>query len=152
MTLTLMEGAIDALYNYINSNIAAKLVSINARYTDTLTAPEKYYKGELPAATPEKISLCLRGSSFQPKLQRAATLDVLYNVDLILFIGESNVERRFLMLSRYTVALVEMLRSAQTTSYIIRLGGPVRLTESIEAPPFLQGMIIPVIMETAETY
>ena len=152
MTLTLLEAAVDAVNDYIETNMPAKVVDLNTRYSDALPDIKAYYPGEFPQRVPENPSVCVRGSGFTPKIQRAANMEITYGIDVVIFVGGDDIERRFRMLCRYTVGLVELLRAAQTAAYHIRLGGQVRMTEAMVTPDFLQGFIIPIAVDSAETY
>ena len=152
MTLQLLEAAVDAVADYLEANMPAKLLTLNTRYSDTLPSIVTYYKGELPQRVPESPSIVIRGSGFTPVLQRAVNIELTYNIDVIVFVGSDDAERRFRMLCRYVVGLVELLRQAQTAAYRIKIAGPVRMTESMATPDFLQGFIISLDVEAVESY
>ena len=152
MTLALLEAATDAVKNYLAANMTAKVAALNTRYSDTLADIKTYYVGELPNRIPESPSVVVRGSGFTPTMQRATNMEMTYAIDVVVFFGSDDTERRFRVLCRYVVGLVELLRQAQTAAYHIKLAGPVRMTESMATPDFLQGFIISLAVESAETY
>lgn len=151
MTLGLLEPAVDLVADYIEDNIAAKVISLNTRYSDTLPDVAAYYRGELPARTPASPSVCVRGSGFAPGIERAANVELTYALDVVIFVGHNDPQRRFDMLCRYTVGLVELVRAAQTPTYRIRLSGNARMTEVLTTE-FLQGFIIPFAVKTTESF
>lgn len=152
MTIQLTEHAADAIKAYLASNMAAKVTALNLRYTDTLPNIVTYYVGELPQRLPESPSICVRGSGFTPKLQRAGSIEIVSNIDVLVLVGLDDAERRWRMLCRYVVGIVELMRVAQTAGYIIRISGNVRLTEPMENPDFLQGFLVPLSVESTESY
>lgn len=153
MTLNLLEGAINALYTYISSNIATKVAALNTRYSSSLVVPKVYYKGNYPMATPEYPSLVILGTGWTPKVQRLNSLHLTNNITLIVFWGDDDAEARFLYLARYALGLTEMLQAGESSmGYHVSLGGPVVLTDNMNTQPFLQAIMIPVNMEQIETY
>lgn len=152
MTLGLLEAATTAVQSYIEANMPAKVADLNARYSDTLAAIATYVTGELPSRLPATPAIVVRGSGFTPTIQRAANMEIMYQIDVVLFVSHDDPERRWTMICRYVIGLVELLRLAQTAAYRIRLSGAARLTEAIEAPDFVQGFIIPLAVDTAESF
>ena len=72
------------------------------------------------------------------------------NITIIVFVGDDNVENRFRRLARYTVGIVELLRTAKDNiSYVVKLAGQAAITEPMNTQPFLQGYTIPVTLEKA---
>jgi hypothetical protein len=154
MTLRLLEGAVDALSTYLQTNYAAKVLALNARYGGTLVeAPKAYYLGNMPTSTPESPSVVIHGGAWTPKAQRVQNLHVSNDVSIVVFIGDDNVENRFRKLCRHMLGIVEMLQAGEASmAYNIKLVGPMALTEPMNTQPFLQGMILPILLEQMETY
>ncbi len=155
MTIQLIETAVDALKAYLEAQMPAKITALNTRYggTITLEAIKTYYSGNMPASTPESPSIVVHGGGFVPKEQRLASLMLANNITIIVFVGDDNVENRFRRLARYTVGIVELLRTAKDTiGYVVKLAGPADITEPMNTQPFLQGYTIPVTLEKAEEY
>ena len=154
MTLELLEGAVDAVADYIEANMAAKVVTLNTRYADTLlTAPVNYYRGSLPISTPESVSVVFHAEDWTPGDQRVANLQSVNNIVIVIFVGDDNVENRFRKLCRYGLGITELLRTGESTmGYIIRLRGPMALSEPLNTQPFLQAMTMPISLHAMETY
>lgn len=155
MTIELIEAAVDDLKAYLEAQMPAKITALNTRYGGaiTLESIKTYYTGNMPTATPESPSIVVHGGGFTPKEQRLASLMLANNVTIVVFVGDDNVETRFRKLARYTVGIVELLRTAKDSiAYVVKLSGPVDITEPMNTQPFLQGMTIPVTMEVMENY
>ena len=154
MTLKLLEGAVDALSAYLQENYAAKVLELNARYGDALVeGPKKWYLGNMPLSTPESPSVVIHGGDWMPKEQRKVNLHVSNGVSLVVFIGDDDVEGRFRKLCRHALGIIEMLQAGEASmAYVVKLVGPMALTEPMNTQPFLQGMILPILLEQMETY
>jgi hypothetical protein len=154
MTLILLEGAIDALSVYLQANYAAKVAALNLRYGGTLVEePKKWYLGNMPLSTPESPSVVIHGGDWMPKAQRKASLHVSNAVSLVVFVGDDDVENRFRKLCRHALGIIEMLQAGEASmAYVVKLVGPMALTEPMNTQPFLQGVILPILLEQMETY
>jgi hypothetical protein len=154
MSLNLLEGAVDALSAYLQANYAAKVAALNLRYGGTLVEePKKYYLGNMPTSTPESPSVVIHGGAWSPKAQRLVNLHVANDISLVVFIGDNDVEDRFRKLCRHMLGIIEMLRTGEASmAYNVKLVGPMALTEPMNTQPFLQGIILPILLEQMETY
>lgn len=156
MTLKLLENAVDAIDTYLEANMAAKVAALNTRYGDTMLVDiKRWYVGGIPASVPESPSVAIHGSSWTPKVQLMAKagLQITNDISLVVFVGDDNIEDRFRKLCRYVLGLVELLNAGETSiGYNIRFNGTVALSDSMVASPFLQSMILPVLLEQAENY
>jgi hypothetical protein len=154
MTVYLLEKAVDQLDSYLEANVAAKITDLNTRYTDdTLPSIAHWYKGSLPLVIPENPSAVIHGNSWTPVDQRADNLHLVNRVDLIVFHGHDDVEKRFRRLCRYILGFLEMCRTGESTiGYRITVAGQVTLTDAMTTAPFMAGMILPLNLEQIETY
>jgi hypothetical protein len=153
MTLTLLEGAVDALHTYLAAAMAAKVISLNTRYSDTLPNIKTWYKGNTPISSPEFPSVALVGTGWTPKRQMAAALHVENEISLIVFYGHNDLEVRFDRLCRYAIGLIELCAAGEATlGYTVHFRGRVAVTDVLEAQPYLQGITIPVILDKAENF
>lgn len=152
MTITLLEPVVDTILDYLVTNMPAKVTSLNSRYADTLPNIAGVYRGELPQRMPVSPSICVRGSGFRPKAQRAANLELQYAIDVIVFVCNDDPERRYEMICRYVVGVLELVNAVQTVSLRIRLSGSSRFTDTSESPDFLQGFIISLVADVTESY
>jgi len=154
MTLNLLEGAINALSTYLQANYAAKVAALNARYGDTLVeVPKAYYLGNMPLSTPESPSVVIHGADWTPKSQGHGILHISNAISIVVFVGDDNVENRWRKLERHALGIIEMLNSGEASmGYNVKLVGPMANTEPMNTQPFLQGKIMPILLEQMETY
>lgn len=152
MTLVLLEASLDYVVDYLESNMDTKVDNLNTRYSDTLPYMQEYYRGEVPLRLPELPCIAARGSGFTPGMQGKTNLEVVHNIDLFIMVGHDDTERRWRMICRYGLGVIELLRVAQSSTYFTRLGGATVLTNTVDAPTFLQGLIIPLAVHSKETY
>lgn len=154
MSLELLEAAIDALQSYLEDNIAAKLDVLDAEYSDfALDDIAFWYKGNMPQAMPKFPSICLHGDGWEPTEQRHVNLLVTNSVDLIVFVGDPDDQRRFKKLCRYARALIELLQEGEATyGYEHFLESRIEISDSLAAPPHLQAVVVPVKLVKLETY
>ncbi len=156
MTIQLLEKAVEDLKAYLVAQMPAKVVALNARYADSITLEDikTYYKGNLPQSTPESPSMALVGTNITPGDQRLAHLMLTNSITIAVFVGDDNVETRFVKLCRYSVGIVELLRTAKDSlsTYVVKLAGTITVTDPMNTQPFLQGITIPVSLAKAEDY
>ncbi len=153
MTLILLEGAITTLHTYLSTNMAAKVANLNTRYSDTMEDIKAWYKGSAPTASPEYPSIAIVGTGWTPKRQMALALHVENEISLVVFYGHDNLETRFNRLCRYAIGLIELCNTgAKGMGYQIHFRDRVTITEVMDANPFLQAAIIPVILDKAEDF
>ena len=153
MTLTLLEGAIDALNTYLTANIMAKVADLNSRYSDDMPDIKIWYLGNTPTAEPEYPTVVIQGIGMLPKAQRALSLQMQNEVNLIVFVGDDDVEVRFRRLCRYALGLIELCNAGEgSMGYHVYFTGAITVTDTMDTQPFLQGIIIPVILEQIEDF
>lgn len=154
MSLELLEAAIDALQSYLETSIAAKLDELDIEYDDfELDNIAAWYEGNMPQAMPAYPSICLHGDGWEPSEQRHVNLLVTNSIDLIVFVGDPDEQRRFKRLCRYARALIELLQEGEATyGYEHFLEGRIEISDSLAAPPHLQAIVVPVKLVRLETY
>ncbi len=153
MTLTLLEAAINALHTYLSTNMAAKVINLNTRYSDTMEDVKTWYRGNMPTAMPEYPSVALVGTGWTPKRQMAVALHVTNEISIVTFYAHDNLETRFNRLCRYALGLVELCNAGEASmGYQVKLLDRVVVTEVMDTQPFLQSVIIPVVLEKAEAF
>jgi hypothetical protein len=153
MTLTALEAAVNALHTYLSTNMAAKVSDLNTRYTDTMASIKIWYKGNLPTVIPEYPSVAIVGNSWTPKRQMAVALHVTNEIRLTVFYGDEDLEVRFNRLCRYALGLVELCHTGEASiGYQVHFKDAIAVTDVLDAQPFIQGIIIPVILEKSEEF
>ena len=149
MALKLIEEAVHQLYDYLNNNLAAKLDELDARYADTVTLPDikTYYQGAMPFNYPEVPSISLVAKQMRAEDgQITSVIEGNNLIDVVVMVGEADLEKRFRLLSRYALGIMELLigNFEATTGYCFYLNGPLEFSEVLNTPDFLQGILIPV--------
>ena len=157
MSLELLEAAITDLSTYLQAGMAAKVIALNAEYDDsvTLTDIAKWYEGNLPTAQPEYPSVCLQGLSWRPEEQTATELFIKNFINVLVFVGDDNDQDRFKRLCRYARGIVELVAEGESSyGYLSKLEGDIVVSDTLNAPPFLQAVVIPISLYplSGETY
>jgi hypothetical protein len=146
MTLSLLEGAISAVRDYLETNIAAKLNALDTEYGDfVLDDVKRWYEGNLPAATPEAPSVALLGVGWKTDERTNEKLYLRNLVSVIVMVGDDDEQRRFAKLCRYARAVVELLIAGETTyGYAVEFTDTIAASETLETTPYLQAITIPI--------
>lgn len=153
MTITALEAAVKALYDYLSANMAAKVTELNTRYSDSMGNIKHWYAGNMPTAEPEFPSVAIVGYGWTPKRQMSVALHITNDIRLVVFYGADDIEIRFNRLCRYAIGLVELCRTGEAAiGYQVHLRETVTITDIMDTQPFLQGIIIPVTLEKSEEY
>ncbi len=156
MTIEMMEAAVDALSTYLQANISAKVVELNARYDDSveLVDPKAWYVGAYPHSIPETPCVALVPQDWTPELQRQANIDGMTRIDIAVFVSGAELEVRFRALARYSVGMVELLKAGKgAIGYSkVMLAGAVALSEVTDTPDFLQAVLVPAALSKTEEY
>jgi hypothetical protein len=153
MTLLLLEGAVNTLHTYLAANMAAKVINLNTRYSDTMEDIKTWYKGNMPISSPEFPSVAIAGSGVVPRVQRALSLHMAAEISLVVFVGHDDIEVRFNRLCRYALGLIELCHTGEhAMGYHVNFLGRITVTDTLETTPFVQGIIIPVTMEQIEDF
>ena len=114
MALTLMEGTIDAVESYLNTNMAAKLDTLDSEYNDGITLDDiqTYYKAET-LAVPELPSIYVIGNRTVPEAEGPTYLKAAHYMTIAVMVGDANTETLRKRLYRHIRAIVEVLRAAR---------------------------------------
>lgn len=154
MTVTYIEGALDALAAYLQANWAAKVSTLATRYSDAgLVDAKAWYLGNLPQEAPEYPSIALVGTGVTPGMQFQEQLEQQHGFTIAIIVGEDNGELRFRRLSRYAVGMLELLQPANGPSgYRTELNGLAQFTDILAEAPYLQSLTLPILMNSLETY
>ena len=156
MTITLIEGAVDALATYLQASISAKVTELNTRYGNDydMVDPVTWYLGAMPHDVPQSPSVALVGLDFTPTDQRAASIDGLNHIDIVVFQDGDQLEDRFRRLARWSIAMVELLKAGKSSMgyYFAQVAGPIALSEVLDTPQFLQAIVVPVQLGMMEEY
>ena len=154
MTLTLIEGAIDALYAYLEANMAGKVTVLNARYADVyvLENIKAWYRGNFPHSLPEHPSIVLEGASWTPRMQKSTDLYGNCVINVVVLYGSDEPEKRFRLLSRYAIGIIELLNAGEASmGYTFKFVAPVTISDTLATPQFLQGVTVPIALEKMES-
>jgi hypothetical protein len=153
-TAPLLEGAIDALDAYVEANMAAKITAINAQYGDSLLeTPKGYYLGNVPQELPESPSICFQGEDWNPEMQNLYRLQVSNDINIFVYVGDTDPTQRFRKLSRWAQALAEMLNEGEASyGFTHSYRGRVALSDTLRSPSFLQAVMMPVSLKKTESY
>ncbi len=154
MTLTLIEGAIDALYTYLEANMAAKVAALNLRYADayTLESIKAWYRGNFPHSLPEPPAIVLEGANWTPRMQKSTDLYGNCIINIVALYGHDDPEKRFRLLSRYAIGIIELLNAGEASiGYTFKFVAPVTISDTLVTPQFLQGVTVPIALEKMES-
>jgi len=155
MTLELLEGALDALYQYLSAGMDSKVAALNARYNDTITLEsiKKWYPGALPFNYPETPSIAISGVKLSPGSQQSPGLFESNNVfNIVVMVGDAEPEVRFRKLCRYALGIVELLLPDDVVEgYEVFFEGDFSLSDVLSTPDFLQAINIPVRLHAFES-
>jgi len=157
MTLGLIEAAVDALHTYLSANFAAKVATLNTRYSDAypLIDVKTWYKGGLPHVFPEVPSACLLGTSVdvRPATMGRASTQVMSRIDILFMVGDDSIEARFRKLSRYALGTLELLQAGEASyGYRHEIPDVLAISDLLTEPQFLQAIRVPVIVRRNESY
>ena len=122
MALVLMEATIDAIKDYLETNMAAKIAALNTEYGDfTLDGIQAYYIAEL-AAIPEQPAILILGDKTDVEREADNYLKGRHTVSVVVVATDQDAEQLRRKLYRYVRAVVELLREARSSvgwGYII---------------------------------
>jgi len=120
MTLALIEGAIDAVKGYLETNIVAKLDILDAEYGDfALDDIKGWYIAEQPSI-PEYPSVFVLGDTTAIIGEGAGWMQASHTLSIICFVGDQDTAQLRRKLYRYIRAMIELLIRARTVlGYVI---------------------------------
>jgi hypothetical protein len=153
MTLELIEKAVGEMRDYLEANLDAKVVVVSARYTGgdaiTLDPIAHWYEGNMPSkAIPKYPAVVVHGQGLHADEMHAGDPKLFnsYYVNVVVLVTDEDDEKRFKKLSRYAVAVIELLPDGESEyGYIHWLEEMIRWTDSVgPAPSFMQAVVIPI--------
>lgn len=117
MTLTLMEGAINAVKNYLDENMAAKLDELDTEYDDgiTLADIEAYYLAET-LAVPKMPAIYVLGDRTEVEAEGPGYMKVAHYMSIAVLVTDPVNETLRKRLYRHIRAIIELLRDARSDS------------------------------------
>lgn len=115
MSLTLMEGSINAVKNYLDTNMAAKLDLLDAEYADSITLDDikTYYLAET-LAIPELPAIYVLGDRTEIEADGPTHVKGAHYISVAILVGDASNEVLRKRLYRYMRAVVELLRAARS--------------------------------------
>ena len=124
MSLTLMEGAVNTIYSYLNTNIAAKLDVLDTEYSDfVLPDIKKWYKAEV-SEVPGFPAIFVLSDSSELVGEGDGWLQMAHYITIGIIATNPNTLKLRQMLWRYTRAVIELIIAARSSvgwAYIIQI-------------------------------
>ena len=115
MTMELIEGAIDALKDYLKSNMAPKLDALDAEYGDfKLANIKEWYVAEL-TAIPSYPAIIILGDATNIPVEGSGWLKGEHDITIACLATDQETERLRRRLYRYIRAVVEVLIASRPT-------------------------------------
>jgi len=153
MTLKLIEDAVTLVADYLEAGIEAKIAEVNLRYADDVVLEDikTWYRGNLPSAFPEFPCAAVVGLTCAPPyVTHGATILVSSNLALVVFDAWADDQERFKRLSRYMLAIIELLLADTTTGYVTYMESAYAFDSFVEKGQFIQAVSLPLKVEKYE--
>jgi len=117
-----MEGAVDTIYDYLHTNIAAKLNTLDTEYGDfVLKDIKKWYKAEV-SESPGFPSLFVLADSAELIGEGDGWLGMAHSITIGIIATNPNTLRLRQMLWRYTRAVIELIIAARSSvGYVMQI-------------------------------
>lgn len=114
MTLTLMEGSVNAVKDYLEANMTAKLAALDLEYDDgiTLAGIEAYYLSETPAI-PALPAVYVLGDRTEVEAEGPTHIKASHYITVAVLVTDATNETLRKRLYRHIRAVVELLREAR---------------------------------------
>lgn len=115
MTLTLMEGSINAVKNYLEANMAAKLDVLDAEYDDGIELADvvAYYLSET-LAVPAMPAIYVLGNRSETEAEGPTHIKASHYITVVMLVTDNVNETLKKRLYRHVRAVVELLREARS--------------------------------------
>lgn len=115
MTISLMEGAVDAVRDYLSTNLGAMLDTIDAEYDDgtVLADIQAYYKGET-LAVPELPAIYVLGNRTLLPADGPTHVTGAHHMTVAILCGGADTEALRKRLYRYILAVIRVLRAGRS--------------------------------------
>jgi hypothetical protein len=153
MTLELIEGAVDALKGYLETNFAAKVTALNAGYGDDIEIADMkaWYVAMMPRI-PEYPAGVILGKEGDPEGEGEGWLKAQHEIDIIAVAKDADTEELQRKLYRYIRAVIELAKSSRDTiGYQVNIG-PWDFSDVYAAQSsFLGGAKLTVFLKKYET-
>ncbi len=115
MSLSLIEGAVNAVKTYLSTNMAAKLNTLDAEYGDfTLDDISQWYVAELTAIPAYPVALIL-GDATAMLSEGEGWLRSSHIVTIVCLATDQDAEQLRRRLYRYIRAVVELLKEGRAS-------------------------------------
>lgn len=115
MALVLIEAAIDAVKDYLNTNMTAKITALNTEYGDfTLDSIKDYYIAEL-SEIPEQPAILVLADSTSVEREGDNYVRGSHHMTIVVVATDQDAEQLRRRLYRYVRAIVELLREARSS-------------------------------------
>ena len=114
MALTLIEGCIDAIKDFLNTNMGAKLDDLDTEYDDGITLGDivAYYKAET-LAIEAMPAIYVLGDRTVPEAEGPTHIKAAHYIKIIVLVTDQSNENLRKRLYRYIRAIVELMREAR---------------------------------------
>lgn len=114
MALTLMEGSINVVKDYLNTNMEAKLGALDVEYDDGITLADiaAYYLSETPAV-PAMPAVYVLGDRTEVEAEGPGHMKTAHYMTVAVLVTDAGNETLRKRLYRHIRAIVELLREAR---------------------------------------
>lgn len=114
MTLTLMEGSVNAVKDYLNANMAAKLDELDAEYGDGIELEDiaAYYLAETQAV-PSMPAIYVLGDRTEIDVDGPTHVKGSHYMTVAVLVTDSDNETLRKKLYRHVRAIIELMRAAR---------------------------------------
>lgn len=114
MTMTLMEGSVNAIKDYLGTNMSAKLDVLDAEYDDGVTLEDiaNYYIAET-LAIPAMPAIYVLGNRSEIPVDGPTHIKGSHHITVAVLATDPNNENLRKRLYRYVRAILELMREAR---------------------------------------
>lgn len=114
MTLALIEGAVNAIKDYLETNMGDKLDELDAEYDDgiTLADIQNYYLAET-LAIPAMPAIYVLGDRTEPEAEGPTHIKAAHYISVAVMVTDNDNETLRKRLYRHVRAIVELLREGR---------------------------------------
>ena len=124
MGLELIEGAVDALKDYLDANFAARVAALNTEYDDGITIEDmkSWYVAMMPRI-PEYPACVILGKNGDPDGEGEGWMKSQHQVEIITVATDANTETLQRKLFRYIRAMIELAKASRSSiGYQVNIG------------------------------
>ena len=117
MTLKLMEGAVNAVKAYLETNMTSKLDELDTEYGDiTLDDVKAYYTNEVKAIPGYPAIFVLGGSSEVVSEQAQTWMNTQHHIGIVIAVSDGVLETLRTRIYRHVRAVIELLIAARSSN------------------------------------